>query len=341
MFLSTVSLALLGQVKPSWTSSAMREVEFPSAAYFSGYTQGNARSGETLEDARQRLLREAQGLLIESIRVTVRSRTESQTVSTRTNRSERIDAVFATKVETDTEVEIAGMNFDTPFVDPQTNVIHAFAWVNRVELSAYHIANMQMNITQAEGLLQTARDLEQNGEKIQARRQCEAAAQLIIKVRQSQDLLTAIDSSISAEGLQLARTEALQNQLLQTYARLAQAMIMHIESVENNFSRSTTLLTNRLRALLVEKDFSFADNTAQADFLLKIEANTRQHGVEHGLTVCYADVVINLFDVRRNRSVFQDEFSQKGISTTSEAAGRRALEDAAPTIISKISQWIE
>ena len=341
LLLSTVSLALCGQVKPSWTSAAMREISFPAGTFFTGYTQGEAWTGETIEAAKLRLLRDAQGLLAESIRMTISSRTAMQTVSTQTNRSERIDNVVDANVEIAADAEIAGMNSEPPFQDTETGIIHAFAYVNRFELSGYHKANLGMNLTQAEGLLQTAHDLEAAGEKSQARRQCEAMIPLLVRVRQSQDLLTAIEPSISPEALQQPRTEALHNRLVQIHARLAQAVNVYVESAESLFSRPTSLVANRLKSLLADMGCSFTDDTMQTDFRLKIEATTRYQGIEYGFTVCYADVTIDLFDARRERSVFKDEFSQKGISTTQEAAGRKALEDAAATIADKIAKWIE
>ena len=341
--LSLVSLALCGQVKPDWTSVAMREASYPSGTFFTGYSQGNVRAGETVQDAKQRLSRDAQGLLSESIRMRIISETTVRSQSTRANQSERLIGETVTTIETLADAEIAGINSEEPFHDTQTGIIHAFVWVNRFELSGYHRASLSMNLSQAEGALQTASDLEASGEKSKARQQCQAAIPLLVKVRQSQSMLTAIDASISDEALQLARTEALNNRLVNMQARLAQAIYLHFESAESNFSRQSTVLANRLKSLLSAKGCSFTDNPAQADFRLKIGATTRQHAAysEYDFVICFADVVISLFDVRRNVSVFHDEFSQRGISTSRDDAGRRALEEAAPVIAGKISQWIE
>ena len=116
---------------------------------------------------------------------------------------------------------------------------------------------------------------------------------------------------------------------------------VYLESAEKNFTQSSTIFSNRLKSALSTEGYSFTESLAQASFRLKITATTRHHGTEYGLTICYADVAVALFDVRTNRSIFQDEFSQKGISSTREAAGRKALEDAAPIIANKIPAWSE
>ena len=341
LLMSTVSLALSGQVKPSWTNASVRDADFPSRAFFTGFTQGTVRAGETVEEAKQRLLRDAQGLLTEGIRVTVRSEVASQTISTRTDQNEQIDAIFDATVETVADAEIVGINFEPPFHDPSSGIVYAFVWVNRFELIGYYRANLNMNLTQAEGLLQTARDLEESGENARARSQGEAVVPLLARVRQLQDMLTAIDVNSTSETLQQPRTELLHNQLVQTLVRLAQSVYVHIESIEDNFSQPSTIIINQLKSELATMGCSFTDDPEQAHFLIRIMATTRLHGVTHGLTVCFADVTVSLFDVRRNRSVFQDEFSQRGVHSSQETAGRRALEGVASVIAERISPWFE
>ena len=338
LILSLVSFALFGQMKPTWTNVSMREMNFPQNVFFTGYTQGTAHQNENVADATQRLLRDAQGLLVESIRVRVESATTSQTISTRINQNERITAEFSSNVQTTSVAEIAGMNTET-FHDRETGLIHAFAHVNRFELIGFYRANLSMNLTQIEGLLNTAQNLETDGEKSRARQQLETATPLIEQVRYAQSLLIAIDQNSNAENLQLQRTENLQNTLTQMQARLAQAVYVFVESNETNFSRPSTVLTNQLKAELAKKGCSFTTDLSRADWRLTITATTRYHGETHGFEVCYADVQINLFDTRKNKSVFQDEFSQKGIATTRENAGRKALEDAVSVAVEKISQW--
>jgi hypothetical protein len=153
-------------------------------------------------------------------------------------------------------------------------------------------------------------------------------------------LLTAIVVNISPEALQQVKTEALYNRLKQMLEQLAQAVLVHVECTESNFTKPTTVVGNRVKSTLSVKGCSFTDDPAQADFRLQIEATTRQHNDEYGLVTCYADVAIHLMDIRKGKSVFRDEFSQKGISTSQETAGRKALEDAVPVIIQKISTWI-
>jgi len=322
-------------MKPDWTQSSVRDTNYPQSLFFSGYMEGSVLKGETVENAKNRLLQDAKGQLSESIRVTVKSQAGTHTIST----ADRFDATFTGTVQTVADEEIVGLKFESPYYDPETGIIHAFAYVNRRELAAYHKSNLDKDLTQAEGMLQTARDLEASGEKAKARGECKAANPLLARVRATQDQLTAVDNT--PEALQLTRTETLYNNLVQMYAQLAQATLVYMESVETNFSQPSTIVGNRLKSNLATKGCSFIDTPEQADFRIFIKASTRYHGEERGLTICYADVTIQLYDTRKEKVVFQDEFSQKGIHTSQESAGKKALEDTASKIVGKISEWIE
>ena len=339
LLLSTVSSALLGQMRPAWINPAMREMNFPPNVFFTGHSQGAMRVGETLETATQRLSRDAQGVLVESIRVRIESETTSQTASTRVGQNERLTAEFRSNIQATSVAEIVGMQTET-FFDPETRQIHAFAFVNRFELIGFYRANLLMNLTQIEGAINTAQTLETNGEHTRARQQLETAQPLISQVRYAQSLLIAIDPNSTAENLHLQRTENLLNTFAQMQARLAQAVVVFVQSNETMFGRTVNIVSNRVKAELAQMGNSFTTDIARANWRLYITVSTRIHGETHGFLVSYADVQINLFDVRRNRSVFQDEFSRRGIATTQENSGRNALSDAVLMIIERISGWL-
>ena len=141
--ISVISDALHGQMRPEWTIASEREINFPQRLFFTGYAQGNPRQGETVEDAKNRLMRDAQGLLSEGIRVNVRSQSLSRTISATTNNSNSFDAVFASDVQTASDIEIVGIRSEPAFYDQTAGIIHAFAHVSRSELSGYYRSNLR------------------------------------------------------------------------------------------------------------------------------------------------------------------------------------------------------
>ena len=329
-----------GQVStPSWINDARREMEYPASTFYTGFAVVVVRANEGVDAATERATQIAKGELAEKIRVRIASQTTLGRQSSMVGTNEQFSEQFSSAVQTEARAEIANVRVQT-YHDRQNREVYAFAHANRFELAGYYRANLNMQMAQVEGLLQTARDLEASGEKAQARRQCEAAVPLLARVRYAQDLLTVIDANATRENLQLQKTEQLYNSMVQMLARLAQAIHIYVESEESNFSRQTTLIENRIKSMLAQNGCSFVNNPTQADFHLFITATTRHHSDAHGFATCYADVEVNLVDTRRRRSVFRDEFSQKGVAATREQAGRRALEDAVPIVAEKILEMI-
>jgi len=328
---------LNGQEKPVWLDEDFRQMKYPENTYFTGFAYGEIPTGRSLNDIVQTLKTEAQADLSRKIRVKITSRTQSEIAATSANGRYSESESFTNRSTTESNVDVAGINIET-YHEAKTRTVYAFAYVNRFEMIGYYKSNLTMNLAQSEGLLQTAQSLEIAGEKPKAREQCEAAKSLLVKIRETQEVLTAIDPD---SDLQQTRTESLHNTLTKMQAQLAQAVYVYMESVESNFSRPTTVVANRLKSTLSGKGCSFVENPEQADFKINIEATTRHYNEDRGFVTCYADVAIKLFDTRKAKTVFQDEFSQKGVATSQETAGRKALEDTAPAIVNKILNWVQ
>jgi len=340
ILLVTVSLLLAGQGKPDWLDENLRRMNYPENVFITGFAWNELTGGKTLQDATQQVKTEAQANLTRKILVQITSRATTEITAVSVSGQYRETESFSGSTTAESDVELAGLN-TVSYYDPATGIVYAFAAVRRDDLASYYSSNIAMILAQTEGLLQTAQNLEAAGEKVKARQQCERADSLLAKVRSAQHLLTAIASNIASDKMQQAKTETLRDRIAQMQARLAQAVLVYIKSEEKNFSAPTTVVANQLKSSLSAKGCSYTDDPAQADFRIFIEATTRRHSNEFGFTVCFADVAFRLFDVRKDKTVFQDEFSQKGISTSLETAGRKALEDAVPAIADKIKEWIQ
>ncbi|MDR0543672.1 MAG: DUF4136 domain-containing protein, partial [Dysgonamonadaceae bacterium] len=101
------------------------------------------------------------------------------------------------------------------------------------------------------------------------------------------------------------------------------------------------IIANKVKADLANKGCSFVENAEEADFVLKIEASTREFdGAAGNFVYAYADVTVDLYDNHRQKSIYQDKISQKSGSKTLEKAARQAMETVPKTIIEKILNFI-
>jgi len=124
-------------------------------------------------------------------------------------------------------------------------------------------------------------------------------------------------------------------------ARLAQAVLVYVESNEILFDTYTNLIANRVKADLATRGNSFVDDMEQAHFVLTINANARFSSQNYNIAFSFADVEVRLFDNHRNRIVFADEFSERAGANTKINAGRRAMENSANRISQKLNNWLE
>ncbi|MDL2262351.1 hypothetical protein LJC11_02485 [Bacteroidales bacterium OttesenSCG-928-I21] len=426
------SVVLFGQESPDWLDVDIRLVRFSNKAYLTGYAEGNINTGETLEKAIERIKTTAQGNLLESIRVNMKSHTLSNIEATSIGNNYYESETFSNQIQKYTIGEIIGMKVESYF-DKKTKIISAFAYVNRIEIISYYksilsadvsqvegllqtIQNLEINkeknkarqeckivkplfskirdiqgmliaiepnipnedlqhakieqyyniftqlearldikyelienfksnlsksIIQIEGLLQTARELEISGEKPKARQQCESAQKLFITLRTIQDSLSLVEPKISANDLQQAKTEQIYNDLTQMSARLSQATLIYVESNEDLFDQKVNIVANKLKAELAVNGCSFTEDTANSDFTLRINAKTRESSTSNNIVFCYVDIVVELYDNNKQKTVFNDELAEKGGSSSLEKAARKAMENAVPKIINKISNWIK
>ena len=330
------TLILFSQNEPFWTKSAWRETNYPTSEYFIGYQMGNKRSNETIDAAKDRIAKESQALLSESIKVNIQSAKTTKTNSVSKGDYEQINSQFESAIQTFSNIELIGIKTETYYSEKE-GIIHGFSFVKKAELITYHRNNLTSHINQTESFIKTAQNLEKNGEKSKARQEIEKAKKTFENVLYAQTMLVVLNNN----DLQQEKTGELYNTITQMYAQLAQAVYVFVESNEDLFGKKVNIIANKLKADLAVNGCSFVENAEQADFKLTINASTRESDASNGFVFCYADVAIELFDNHKQKAVFNDELSEKGGSNSTEKAARKAMENAVSKIISKISNWIK
>jgi hypothetical protein len=338
-FLS-VFLALFGQGTPAWVSENIRDLRYPSETFYTGFVYNIVEQGKSPQSYIEHSKTDAQADLVKKIRLRIEAKTQSNVYTQSTNGNYNENEIFQNEAKTYAEAEIVGIKTES-YYDKATSTVYAFAYANKYELIGYYKSNLSLNITQAEGILQTAQALEANREKAKARQQCEAVLPLLAKVRYAQDLISVIDINASFEDLQQAKTNNIYSTLKQMQARLAQAVYVYIVSNESLFGKSENIIANKIKADLAQKGCSFVETAESADFQLKIDVDVRLSSQSEGMVFCFADVKIELFDTNKQKTVFGDAFSEKGGSSSQEKAGRKAMEYASTKIVEKLKNRIE
>ncbi|MDR1973530.1 MAG: hypothetical protein LBQ31_02530 [Bacteroidales bacterium] len=326
------------QDKPLWLDNDIRSIKYSKNSFFTGYAEGSVNAGETIETAIERIKTTAQSMLIESIRVNIKSQTKSETISLSRNKGYDESEEFRNSTEKYAAAEIVGMKIESYF-DKKSNYIYAFAYTGKYEVTEYYKSNLSMLLQQAEGVLLTAKQLEQSGEKTKARKECQDVIPLLVKVRYAQDLLTTLGTK---ESLQQDKSEQLRGEATQMLARLEQAIFLYVESNETLLGTKSDIMANRLKAALANSGCSFTDDLTAADFILTLSGSTRiLENTDATFKFCYVDVVLSLHDTHKKKDVYTDEISKKGGANDYNRAARQAYQDVVTDIAAKIKPWIE
>jgi len=341
VFLGFSFLTNAQEQKPLWMDTDIRNMQFSSDRFYSGYAVVIPSKNETFEEVENRAKQKALSELSERVRLTVKSSKLSETVSVDgTNIEEQILSTYNAVVQTESQTEIVGSKLEC-YHDKKNNEIHAFVYVNKNELASYYAAQISLNMKQLEAILQTASQFETANEKVKARKNYQEAIPMLVKVEYAQEMLITINPNVSFETLQKEKSETFRRNIVQALARLAQGVYFYVESIEDLFGKSENIVANKVKADLAHNGCSFVDNTEMADFQLIINVNVRFSSQNDYGVFCYADVEVELFDIHKQKTVFGDKFSEKGGSSSQEKAGRNAMETAANKITEKLKKWIE
>jgi hypothetical protein len=342
MFIAMVaSLALCGQGKPPfWLDESGRAQAYPQHTFLTGFAYTDVPKGKSVPEATEQVKTEAQADLSKKIRLQVSSKSQNTIAATNAGGQYSEEESFSSQAATESKAEIVGLKTET-YYDAKRKQVYALAYANKYELIGYYKGNLAVNLGQVESMVKSAQELKNNDEKTRAREQCETAWPLLLKVREAQDLLTAVDVNATQADLQTAKTEALYSTLTQLRALLAQGTYVLVESTETLFGAKVNIVANKVKSALASSGCSFTTSPGEADFTLSIKASTRPSSEQAGIAYCYADVEVELYDNNKGRAVYSDALEHKSGSNTQDKAGRKALGDIAQTITEKLSPWLK
>jgi hypothetical protein len=310
-----------------------RERDYPQHAYITGFAMDNLLPKETQEQAAARLKTAALGALAENIRVRIAATTIATTVSDNRPHAYYEAETFIKEIATAADAEMVGVKTETHY-NKRKNMLYAFAYADRRELIKYYTATIASDMQQIQGLVNMGAQWEQQHEKAKARKQYKDAEALLVKTAKAIDVSRALGASPSDDTWQI-----LYREVVQALARLE--LLVYVNDSEELFGKPCDIVANKLKAELAQHGYQFTDDAARADFTLNIDATTRKIGNANDVIVfCYADVVVEWVDDYARKSIYKEEFSHKGGSTTFDRAGLEAMEEAASDIAATLYKVI-
>jgi hypothetical protein len=339
LFLCLASFYVLkSQNKPSWLKQSWRTEQYPSNVFITGFAQDEKNTSESISEATERLKDLARTDLSESILASVKSVSKNYTQSIIENGSENFKEDFKYETKISTDLEINGIRVESYVND---NMVYGFAFANKYEIIGYYKANLNLQVQQIEGFINTALELEKNKEKNKAKEEFNKALPVFTEVTKSQGILSAVDKNITDEDLKMQKTMKLYNDVVQANARLAQGIIVYIVAEEDLFGNNTISIENNLKAILAENGCRFTKDENEADWKVIINAKSREYNFSNNVYFSYVDAEVKLFKAPLDKHVYQNEFAKKGAHSKSyKDAAEKAYNEISNPISEKILIWI-
>lgn len=271
IFLSLLCVATLAwpaprTAEPEWASLAYRTVRYPSSDYFTGYATHHRR----LESKAEALRKAEEAARVEAaatIRVKIANETNyisSESSLSRLNNLSSLyslDEQFSSKTTSSVELDLTGMQVVSA-MDGRT--AYAFAYIAKEDLRRQLKRSIEASLTTAEADVDDIDALIHTSQTAVAKKSLKALMLRGRQIRQDQQLLIAIDTCTSLDAVQLARSNALRQRvvnllptwssILNPQSSIAQRAFNSQSSIVNptpSFSHSgtTRAATDNARAL--------------------------------------------------------------------------------------------
>lgn len=299
--------------------------------------KANPHDGETPSTLLKRISKDAYVQVASNIRTMIENVNVLTTETLELEGNYSFSSLYDEYTKQSSVAEIAGLNTETHF-DEKENTGYAFSYVNRTELISFYSNQIDLQLRKIEDDLALASSATVSGQKMKAKSYCEKALDYLTKAEFSQELLSALSPGAD---IQLDRYSKVKNELFQKFIDMEQNIYIYLKCDENNFDVHSTVLSNKLKSILADNHCSFTTDAPQADYIITINADTRQHDIDNpDFKFAYADIRIDIFSNYKQLMIFSDELSVKGGAMTYTSAGKKALEIASKEIWTKIEKWI-
>ena len=336
IFLLITAISLHSQSVPHWTKDSWRETQYPADEYLTGFSQAVKSGDEKLSKATENVKNLARTNLSKNVITHIQSVTESYVQSVETGGDESIKETFENEVKAETDAEINGVKVKS-YYNEKDDYLYAFAYVKREKVISYYESKINSNIQKIESLMQSAESFSKKSEKSKATKEYEKCIPLFAKINYAQGILRAVDkNAVDSAGLRMQKSIKLHKEFVHKLSEVKDTYI-YLDCSASVFDEETDELEHKLKAALAGNECSFTGDTAQADFLISVDATAREYNQAYNTYFSYVDARVDIKKAYNGEQIYQDKISQKGGSTQSyTSAAKEAYEDIIKEIKDKL-----
>ena len=358
IFLALLLIPMLALAqKPAWVELQSRNIHYPTSTYKVGYKSDNLMRGESVGDAKSRMIRGAREELMAGIQVSLQNVTVDKLRSVQYNDefgdidealSMEFHSVTITKVDMQ---DVPGIIAES-WHDNASNEVFGFAYVSVSSLKTHFSEKINLTLARAESVIDNINTLVEYGDKIKAREKAKDAMPLFATVEYAQRMLVALDNSGNVRDLlQIDRTYRLKNSIAQLVASLSHATSICLQCKATTVGgKQYPTLANTIKGRLSEIGCNFVSDPSQADWVINIVAAPTKE-IQSRVSYVYVNGSVSVTKVATRQTVYEESIDAienghaadgiKGGDLTNVGAAREAYKDVARIIGDKLLKLIK
>ena len=345
--------------QPRWLNETIREIEYPSSDYYTGFATERWSGDPDLSVALESVKINARNDLSESILMTVSGSSSmvgsSYQLSNGKTTSEITRQQFTQKMQSSTASILVSQDVRTYF-DAHSSMLYAFTNVKKSDLAAYYARRISDLYEKAESLFRDFESMTDYGKIREAKEKLSLSEQEADSIEPYFILLSAVDPNHAALQ-RFPEVLSLYNRICERGARLNKGPSIAVKDSfllsgtdDDAFRSDPRILVPKICQSLSESGYLLAEEGDEADYELRIETSTslRSRPVNgFGILSYYVNVSGKLTNLHTGKeiitfTIFQDpNFYAAGPSPESAASRAFQKPTLKETIINQILKALE
>ncbi len=264
---------------------------------------------------------------------------QKQAINGKTN----IEYNAATLFKTDVNLKLVGTE---TLYNAVTSEGWAVAYIDKQAAIGFYSGEVYSGLAKAESAITIADNYVANGFKTQAKETLQKALADLPKLDDNLFWLHLLGQNQSLTTSQESRRNNVEQQLKQNIAELEHSNSIYLVCTADIFGTPYPTLQNTLKGLLATNGCNFVDNPDAADWVIQVEATSREYNTTnyggYMAYFVYVDARVVIDKVITGQRIYEDEISVKGSHTLSyKDAARAGYKDIDKEISKLLKTYIQ
>lgn len=270
--------------KPRWTNYNHRKATYPQSRFVTGYVVEKNTDNEIESDFLKRLMKYARSQLVESVHVTIKSMTTTNTITENQATAE----YFKQTSVSFSKVDISGLQSETYF-DEEENTGYAFVFARKDNISNYYRNKIANSVKTIEQKLKTGDAFVAENDKQSALKNYYECIPVLREIEEAQTLIIAFErASIEDSSLMVNRMTELKNSISRKSKKLVNHRNLCLDDVAFILAYALKMQAGDLDKTIDLKNFTFEDTNTASVFSRRFARIFEQKLIEQGFSIHYS-----------------------------------------------------